>query len=172
MEEMIAAGVMMPGALDDLPGGMGRQRRRDFGEKPKLWEVWVDEQGQIHEGSESDFGGKEESKWEDILPVSAIVKSKGDDPVVIDKAPSRRAMVSRILSRRPELPTPPRCIEAVSANDKADDDLVQVSVFISMPNPSTRRSDAMMKGKERIRSSEEGEFPAVVLGIAEVGYRV
>lgn len=67
MEEMIAAGVMMPGALDDLPGGMGRQRRRDFGEKPKLWEVWVDEQGQIHEGSESDFGGKEESKWEDIL---------------------------------------------------------------------------------------------------------
>lgn len=97
-------------------------------------------------------------------------------------------MVSRILSRRPDLPTPPR-VEAVPADDKADEEWVQVSVLISMPNPSTRRSDAMVKGKteegvvcddgshkmtgkERRRSSEEGELPAVVLGIAEVGYRV
>ncbi|KAF8513644.1 hypothetical protein BU17DRAFT_68694 [Hysterangium stoloniferum] len=44
----ITAGVLIPGLLGEgLGGGMGRNRRCDFGEKPKPWEVWVDENGQI-----------------------------------------------------------------------------------------------------------------------------
>lgn len=70
IEEAIAAGVLIPGSLDDATiGGMGRSRRRDFGEKPKLWEVWIDEPGQPHrEGhSRRDSLGKNEGKWEDIM---------------------------------------------------------------------------------------------------------
>jgi hypothetical protein len=68
IEEALAAGVLIPGALED---GMGRGRRRDFGEKPKLWEVWVDEHGQVHNDShagisEADNFGKGEGKWEEI----------------------------------------------------------------------------------------------------------
>lgn len=48
---------------------MGRGRRRDFGEKPKLWEVWVDEHGQVHDESvpDADNLGKGEGRWEGIL---------------------------------------------------------------------------------------------------------
>jgi hypothetical protein len=51
---------------------MGRGRRRDFGEKPKLWEVWVDEHGQVYDsshegGPDADNLGKGEGRWEGIL---------------------------------------------------------------------------------------------------------
>jgi len=60
--------VLIPGALEDGPGGAMGRRRRDFGEKPKLWEVWVDEHGLMHDtASDHEFNMKGEGKWEDIL---------------------------------------------------------------------------------------------------------
>lgn len=71
IEEAIAAGVLIPGALDDATlGGAGRSRRRDFGEKPKLWEVWIDDLGhwdRIGGHSRRDSLGKSEGKWENIV---------------------------------------------------------------------------------------------------------
>jgi len=192
----------VPGALDDGPGGMGR-RRRDFGEKPKLWDVWVDEHGQFHEGS-SDHGYdiKDEGKWESILPVSATIRPCNDGKttaasndneqgnVSLDMT-SRRPFFSRVLSRRTGLSATQQernesaaelgtVAPTIPLSPAKEDDVLQVSVFISMPNPNARRmhgseSDVSFKGKERGSGYDdvdgEGELPDVVFGVAEVNLR-
>ena len=97
IEEALAAGVLIPGALEE-GGGMGRGRRRDFGEKPKLWEVWVDEHGQVHNGShgvgsEADNLGKGEGKWEEIQVGLRIEK--------LDSCSMTRFFPTHSLSQRP-----------------------------------------------------------------------
>jgi hypothetical protein len=44
VEEAIAAGVLLPGQGDAGmgPGGNVGAFRRPIGEKPKMWEVWID----------------------------------------------------------------------------------------------------------------------------------
>jgi len=129
IEEAIAAGVLIPGSLDDGPGGgMGRNRRRDFGEKPKLWEVWVDENGQIHDpaskdsSSDHDHLGKGEGKWEEILPVSAtILTSNSSKPALASGngnngsspslSPPARTLFSRLFSRHPSPSPTPSALE-------------------------------------------------------------
>jgi len=222
IEEAIAAGVLAPGALDDGPGGggMGRGRRRDFGEKPKLWEVWVDEHGQEHtfaqEGSSKrDSLGKGEGRWEEILPVSAtVLSSNTPKPIPLPGSGSatslltsehqnaRRLFISRILGRRPftrsSPPAPTQTTQRegddsesrshmtyppIAAKDpEKEDEKLQVSVLISMPSPSSRRTygsdvggPGSVKGKEKGPGVDgadgDGEMPDVVFGVAEVDFR-
>jgi len=214
IEEAIAAGVLIPGSLDDGPAGAMGRRRRDFGEKPKLWEVWVDENGQMHEGSSDDeYNMKGEGKWEDILPVSATILSSskstptsGDGDQTHENAGEpqsrRRVILNRMFSnRRPMAPPPPapapqpqpqRNEIGDETNDHTDgsspgkerpkeEDILQVSVLISMPNPNARRmqgcdsSDTSLKGKGRGPGFEdadgEGDLPDVVFGVTEVNIR-
>lgn len=229
IEEAIAAGVLIPGALDDGPGGgMGRGRRRDFGEKPKLWEVWVDEHGQVHDGphegsSDGDDFGKGEGKWEEILPVSAtILSSNAPKPIPLpvdgstvslptsERQDAHRIFISRLLGRRPFTTSSPSPTQSppqdqnqsapelnsditgyppsiLSKDRGKEEERLQVSVLISMPNPNARRSygsdaggagsDVSVKGKgkgpgfEDVDVDGETEIPDVVFGVAEVGFR-
>lgn len=100
LEEALAAGVFIPGGLEE-GGGLGRGRRRDFGEKPKLWEVWVGEHGQVdngsHEpGSEADKLGKGEGKWEEIQVRLLVVP-----PEKVDLFRTILSLPSYSLSQQP-----------------------------------------------------------------------
>lgn len=63
VEEAIAAGVLLPGQTGDIgmgPGGTINVFRRHIGEKPKMWEVWIDER------SSGDKRGLLDSQWSNI----------------------------------------------------------------------------------------------------------
>ncbi|KIJ44079.1 hypothetical protein M422DRAFT_30607 [Sphaerobolus stellatus SS14] len=188
IEEAIAAGVLVPGSLDE--GGVGR-RRRDFGEKPKLWDVWVDEHGHFHDGSsDNGYDLKDEGKWEHILPVAASMVPINDSKTYAfgegDHANPRSAF-SRMLTRRPGVPPTPQeesiaelgAMPASSPSVK-EDGLLQVSVLISMPNPNAKRmhssdGEGSFKGKDRGSGYDDHdgdeELPHVVFGVAEVNVR-
>ncbi|KAF8495607.1 hypothetical protein JB92DRAFT_3099808 [Gautieria morchelliformis] len=210
IEEALAAGVIIPGGLEDGPGGMGRGRRRDFGEKPKLWEVWVDEHGQVHKdshvgGSEGDNFGKGEGKWEEIQPVSATIVSNsgktsghaggGSTASFPTSEGGHRAFISRLLGRRAFNGASAASTQSVSeerntsamelssetgmAKEQAkEDEKVQVSVLISMPNPNARKGYEGEIGTEGAKGkgkgpgddgeSDEGDIPDVVFGVAEM----
>ncbi|KAF8590604.1 hypothetical protein K439DRAFT_1611981 [Ramaria rubella] len=181
IEEALAAGVLIPGALEDGLGGTGRGRRRDFGEKPKLWEVWVDEHGQVHDdlnedGSEKDDLGKGEGRWDEILPVSAVILSSNTPqpislPVDGDadsySNPPSRHVLSRLINRYPfsRLPSPHIQSPSPERNEssqespsetsfsdvskelpKEEKERLQISVLISMPNPNARRTSGSDMG--------------------------
>ncbi|KAF8513638.1 hypothetical protein BU17DRAFT_68689 [Hysterangium stoloniferum] len=132
----IAAGVLMPGSLDKgLGGGMGRNRRRDFGEKAKLWEVWMDENAQIHDPPSKDSSsdhdhlgkGKENGKkfWYAVLrwrPVSVTIlgsnspkpgsaSGNGDNNSSASLSPPTRTLFPRIFSQCPPPPATPSALE-------------------------------------------------------------
>ncbi|KAF8608559.1 hypothetical protein BDV93DRAFT_518648 [Ceratobasidium sp. AG-I] len=67
VEEAIAAGVLLPSQTGDIgmgPGGTISVFRRHIGEKPKMWEVWIDER------SPSDNHAMTASEWSKIQPVA------------------------------------------------------------------------------------------------------
>ncbi|KAG8715626.1 hypothetical protein FRC11_002178 [Ceratobasidium sp. 423] len=66
VEEAIAAGVLLPGQADiDMgPGGGIGAFRRPIGEKPKMWQVWIDTNGSHTYPSAS-------SEWSKIQPLAA-----------------------------------------------------------------------------------------------------
>ena len=54
VEEAIAAGVLLPSQTGDIgmgPGGSINVYRRNIGEKPKMWEAWIDERAVGHHPS-------------------------------------------------------------------------------------------------------------------------
>lgn len=205
IEEAIAAGVLIPGALDDPSlGGTGRSRRRDFGEKPKLWEVWMDDLGhsdRIGGHSKRDSLGKSEGKWENIVPISAMMLPTGSTAANASAGESDMSMpfvgqnhanfsnfFFRLFGSYPvstRTATPARNHSASEDDDTSsaskeqtpdDDGRLQVAVLISMPNansPSWGNHDSP-KGKARgLSTSEEtGEIPDVVFGVTSVGYQM
>lgn len=68
VEEAIRTGTWLPNRFDSAAG----RRRRDIGQKPKLWEAW------LHPSDENDGENEhenEKSKWGDIM-VSASIPYK------------------------------------------------------------------------------------------------
>ncbi|CEL60780.1 hypothetical protein RSOLAG1IB_04019 [Rhizoctonia solani AG-1 IB] len=67
VEEAIAAGVLLPGQGDAGmgPGGNVGAFRRPIGEKPKMWEVWIDPSAGIDKQSSPS------GEWSGIQPVAA-----------------------------------------------------------------------------------------------------
>ncbi|KDQ20778.1 hypothetical protein BOTBODRAFT_26796 [Botryobasidium botryosum FD-172 SS1] len=80
IEEAIAAGVLLPEQIAAF-GGTGQGRHRNFGERPKLWEVSIRTgEGKTHVTSD----------WADIMPVAANIipaPSSTEAPPPADQSP-------------------------------------------------------------------------------------
>ncbi|TDL22118.1 hypothetical protein BD410DRAFT_788805 [Rickenella mellea] len=181
VEEALAQGIYLPNA---------HGRRRDFGEKPILWDAHLS-------------GGRE--SWGNMKPVSAKIiseKHTGSGRPLFDElgqytgdsnsdAPeSSRRGIARVLrnpfsrSRPSSSPSTPPIAETTlfpSTHPEEQTELakLQVSVLIAMPSPShpfhaSSASSAMsLKGKERSMSCDEDEeVPDVVFGVAHVPWRI
>jgi len=179
MEEAIAAGIIFPG-----PQTAG-YRKRNFGEKPALWDVSVASTGWT---------------WGDMKPISAMALSEqsslhSDLTAQSDAAsyadsprPHTTSMLNRALRpfirrndstatfpapRSPTFSSSPRIPatgEPGTPIAAAQTSQVQVSVLIHMPSPHrSQAGSSSLKGKERSISGadwEDEEFPDVVIGVA------
>ncbi|CAE6416900.1 unnamed protein product [Rhizoctonia solani] len=100
VEEAIAAGVLLPGQGDVGmgPGGNIGAFRRSIGEKPKMWEVWID--GSIG----SDKYPLASGEWSKIQPVAAtqiseVSRSTAALPkieLIQQEAPAQTALLGRL----------------------------------------------------------------------------
>ncbi|KZO97004.1 hypothetical protein CALVIDRAFT_563229 [Calocera viscosa TUFC12733] len=171
VEAAIAAGVLLPGSLNT-----GRGDRR-FQEKPKLWEVWMDE--------EKAAKGTDGAAWGDIMPISAQVLTRSSASpltVPLPPPPRTRSLLSHLPFRRPS--PPPPLLPFYPPPPPADPptpggpDNVQVTVLIAMPSLSRGSDDGSsadrdLKGKGRAQGAEDEdeELPEVCFGTTEVVVR-
>lgn len=83
VEEAIAAGVLLPSQTGDIgmgPGGTISVFRRTIGEKPKMWEVWIDERPQ------NDSHAPIASEWSKIQPVAVTQLSDAPPKPKVEQA--------------------------------------------------------------------------------------
>jgi len=167
-EAAIAAGIISPTAMP------GRRRRREVGEKPKLYDTAimpVQRQGE---------------KWEYVIPVAAKISEIPSHTQSIPSSPtspspqqSRFSTLTDTLKRippfrRPRPPlSPPTTTDAISApvDPLADASNVQVAVLIAMPHPHAMEMQG--KGKGRMADSgywdeEEEGVPDVAIGVSQL----
>ncbi|KDQ62423.1 hypothetical protein JAAARDRAFT_30330 [Jaapia argillacea MUCL 33604] len=177
IQAAIAAGVYLP--------PQAGPRRRNFGEKPKLWDYRASRGGFL---------------WSEAIPFSAktvspnSLKCGGDVSARPNdsSSPSRATTGFRRIFRSPfssraspasashsTTPNPSSSPRILSTHPSRSNlrgkeeepqvSRVQISLLIAMPSPHRRNSSISLKGKER--SSEGGwdeeEFPNVVIGVAE-----
>jgi len=102
VEEAIAAGVLLPSQTGDIamgPGGTINMYRRSVGEKPKMWEVWIDERTMGHHPSLV-------AEWTKVQPVAvtqlsdAPPKSKVESSAAAPDTPPLPISVFRRLTNR------------------------------------------------------------------------
>ncbi|TFY83173.1 hypothetical protein EWM64_g842 [Hericium alpestre] len=160
VEEAILAGEIPPQAS----GTLGR--RQNFGEKPTIWDSWV-----------QPAGG--EVDWANIMPVSLLPgdspgsgQTKSIYPTVV-QAPTEQPRSSPAPAPEESPSQPPQQDEFTIPSD------MQVSVLIAMPDARRSCMGGMggskdLKGKERSLYSEDfedEELPDMVIGVAELPYR-
>ncbi|KAF8126284.1 hypothetical protein EV363DRAFT_1174468 [Boletus edulis] len=167
VEEAIRTGTWMPDRLSSTSG----RRRRDFGQKPKLWEAWLKPK------DNTSTEENEKSSWGDIMPFHVAyinlptpspqgpTASSAENPV---EPVSRPARFMRPFARRrsPQSPQPttvsPMPDQALSSSSSspttAPRPAVHVAVLIAMPNPSHKHHG----------HGHESELPVVEIGVAEV----
>ncbi|KAG6377952.1 hypothetical protein JVT61DRAFT_14746 [Boletus reticuloceps] len=164
VEEAIRTGTWMPDRLSSTSG----RRRRDFGQKPKLWEAWLKPK------DSTSTEENEKSSWGDIMPFHVAyinlptpspqgpTASSAEDPV---EPVSRPARFMRPFARRRSPPSPqPTTVpdQALSSSSSspttAPRPAVRVAVLIAMPNPSHKHYG----------HSHESELPVVEIGVVEV----
>ncbi|KAI5119201.1 hypothetical protein M0805_004456 [Coniferiporia weirii] len=189
VQEALAQGIVLPPAPD--------QRRRAFGEKPKLWDAWIaPEDGNI--------------LWHNMTPVSVRVlsdKLTGAGRQAVGASPRTTLMqtasvgLARAQRWRPPFlhgrsrpgPTPTTAPGDLSMDDVppgpiVEDARLQVSVLIAMPSQHRPRAWAEhesgasadehgLKGKARSVDDHsymdvDDEVPDVVFGAAEVQWKV
>jgi len=168
VEEAIRTGTWMPDRLSSTSG----RRRRDFGQKPKLWEAW------LRPKANTLTGEKEKSSWGDITPFHVAyidlptpspqgpIASSAENPV---EPVSRPARFMRPFARRrsPPSPQPVSLIpdQALSSSSSspttAPRPAVRVAVLIAMPNTSHKHHEHHDHGHET-------ELPVVEIGVVEV----
>ncbi|ETW81596.1 hypothetical protein HETIRDRAFT_173276 [Heterobasidion irregulare TC 32-1] len=184
VEEAILSGAMVPNAR----GPMGH--RRDFGEKPRLWDSWI--------------APPAGDGWEDIMPVSVLptsfkppsARNHPSTPLESSSAGTQtpnsnavpldgpRPPFIRRIFRNPFAPVPPSPIplslrtpglSSLQPNGpmEQEPETMQVSVLITMPTPR-RLQGGPLKGKAGSITSEwdeDEELPEIVLGVAQRQYR-
>ncbi|KIJ64245.1 hypothetical protein HYDPIDRAFT_28679 [Hydnomerulius pinastri MD-312] len=167
VEEAIRAGTWVPHQYDPRNG----RRRRDIGEKPKMWEAW------LQSGDDEGSSGNEKGKWDDIMPVyaahvdhspsSSQVKPPGSSEDAAEPQ-SRPSRFLRPFSRRPSPPSPHPvtgsqiAVQAPSSSSsptRSPSPAVRVAVLIAMPSPPQQHN-----------RDEDGP-PIVELGVVEVGLK-
>ncbi|KAH7922262.1 hypothetical protein BV22DRAFT_1037650 [Leucogyrophana mollusca] len=166
VEEAIRAGTWVPHQAYDPRSG---RRRRDIGEKPKMWEAWLRNGG-------DDEGTEEKGRWNDIMPVQAAYvdsslpethASMSNQAVGRSDSPARTSRFLRPFQRRaPPSPSPP-VISSPMASSSANASMpsrspsptVRLAVLIAMPSPPQQHS------------REDDGPPIVEIGIADVTVR-
>ncbi|CUA66719.1 hypothetical protein RSOLAG22IIIB_00166 [Rhizoctonia solani] len=170
VEEAIAAGVLLPGQGDAGMGAGGRLGafRRPIGEKPKLWEVWIDPS--VSDSKHSSTS----SEWSNIRPLAVTkISEVSTDAAAPPKAEmtqqeapvgislldrlglhsvfhrgTRAAPIINPTPSSPDVPlptlgyNPPAPHEETQgskANSSDGDRSVQVAVFVAMPDSSRPR---------------------------------
>ncbi|KAH0834237.1 hypothetical protein J3R83DRAFT_11554 [Lanmaoa asiatica] len=164
VEEAIRTGTWLPNRFDPVTG----RRRRDIGQKPKLWEAWLHPNNDDGESEEN-----EKRKWGGIMPVyAAYVNSPtlspqgpnaGSTENSVDP-PSRPPRFMRPFTRRrsPSLPQPtasPMVAQALSLSNSsptvAAAPAVRVAVLIAMP------------GQPQKHNGDEIGPPVVEIGVVK-----
>ncbi|KAH7882594.1 hypothetical protein F5I97DRAFT_1931153 [Phlebopus sp. FC_14] len=179
VEEAIRAGTWVPHQF----GPEGR-RRRDIGEKPRMWDAWIQN---THDEEGGGGGGNEKGNWDDIMPVCAArtdnqpssSSTKSTSPPATEPHAEPQARPSRFLRpfyRRPTQHSPqPDTIlpmterQPLSSHSSpsrsppspAAATAVRVAVLIAMPSPPQHAHH---------KPDEDGP-PVVELGVVEVGLR-
>jgi hypothetical protein len=149
--------------LPPAAGGSRRRGKLGFGEKPKLYDAWLQ---------------PGDDKWEYIMPVSAQIKPKTSSdlntPKTIDAAslttstntlplrsPFTRWTRPSALSSRDQSPSPASNGSGPIIGQE-DDRVVQVSVLIAMPSPTPIA---------KWDTSEDAGVPDVVVGVAQLPFQ-
>ncbi|KAH7911844.1 hypothetical protein BJ138DRAFT_1112834 [Hygrophoropsis aurantiaca] len=165
VEEAIRAGTWNPNQAYDPHSG---RRRREIGEKPKLWETW------LRNGEDGD-NTTEKGRWDDIMPVHAAyldlsspsAPAPTNDPVSRSESPPRTSRFLRPFQRRaPPSPSPPVIsppIDSSSADisprSRSPSPTVRLAVLIAMPSPPPQHT------------REDDGPPIVEIGITDVVVR-
>ncbi|KAF9234561.1 hypothetical protein BU15DRAFT_65619 [Melanogaster broomeanus] len=172
VEEAIRAGTWTAQHQDPRSG----RRRRDFGEKPKLWETWTHS---IDDDSDCGSGGK--GKWIDIMPLYAGYINQSPSSTASRQAPlpesaanaiERQSPPARFLrpfSRRPIPPSSqpvtasPIAAEVSSSPSssptRSSSPAARVAVLIAMPSPAQKHN------------RDEDGSPVVEIGVVEIGVK-
>lgn len=193
VQQALAEGVILP----PPPGAGGGQRgRRDFGEKPKLWDAHL-----VPDEPESS-----ETKWHSMMPVSVRVlsdKLTGTGQRLPETPPrptflqaaslglvrGRDAWRPRFLrsqahltplSSNPNSTSSPSSDPAQPSEPVIEDVRLQVSVLIAMPSPYRPRvwsaaGDSAPKGKTRGSvgdGDDDEELPDVSFGVTEIPWKI
>lgn len=155
----MAAGVL-------LPPGSGGSRRRDFGEMPTFYDVWIKP-------------GKE--GWDNIMPVSGNSLSSAqhspdkdfEDSARLspedDESPSPPPPPSRVgqllrnpFTRQRNSPLPSYTPSPILGSEFVSDDRkLQISVLVAMPTPDTKESS----------NADDQVVPDVVFGVVQVPFK-
>jgi len=181
VRQAVAAGFI----VDENGNIIGeRPRPTPIGEKPTMWEVWVDEKhnengvSQTKRFSDGTFNSWDEEKgsegpWQGIQPVSVkVLSSTPSNPMRPSLNVSTPSITSNLSQQRSQ-PTYPS--HPVSSIPPAPGKL-EVSVLISMPNPNRRFSHGQASGNYALGSGgkdmeEESEVPDVLFGVTKVSVR-
>ncbi|KAI9458245.1 hypothetical protein HD554DRAFT_2140477 [Boletus coccyginus] len=167
VEEAIRTGTWLPHSF-----GSGPRRRRDIGQKPKLWEAWLSP-------NDDDGDESEKRKWGDIMPVyAAYVNPPAPSPQALTPPAENSAHPSlrpsrliRSLTRRRSLPSPqptvlPMSGPALSSPSSLSSSpastptpAVHVAFLIAMPSPSQKRY------------CDESTPPVVEIGVVEANMK-
>ncbi|KAF9219833.1 hypothetical protein BS17DRAFT_788479 [Gyrodon lividus] len=162
LEEAFRAGTWVPHRNDPRSD----RRQQDIGEKPKLWEAW------LQSDEEGDGGSGEKGKWDDIMPVCAAYIDQS--PSALPPTSSENAIESqlhppRFLRPFPRRPVPslqsvtasPMAVQAPSSSSsspiRSSSPAVHVTVLIAMPTPI-----------QKLDRHEDGP-PVVEIGVIVVG---
>ncbi|KAG8215499.1 hypothetical protein J3R82DRAFT_9133 [Butyriboletus roseoflavus] len=164
VEEAIRTGTWMPRRFDSEAG----RRRRDIGQKPKLWEAW------LHTNDDDDGESENEKrKWGDIMPVYAAYV---DAPTLSPQGPiassaenstdppSRPPRFIQPFSRKRSPPSsqPPASLMAGQALS------LSTSSPTATPTPAVRIAVLIaMPGQSQNHSGDESGPPVVEIGIVE-----
>ncbi|KAL4063609.1 hypothetical protein V8B97DRAFT_1447940 [Scleroderma yunnanense] len=140
-----------------------RRRRRNIGERPKVWETWIQQVDEKDNNNET-------VAWDDILPICAAYTDPPSSPQLppqqcaentVDPSPTASQILRfpRPFQRRPPSPqsssTPPS-LAAISSPKPAS--MLRVAVLVALPAPRSSRGDP----------SEERSPPVVEIGVIDV----
>ncbi|CAE6416469.1 unnamed protein product [Rhizoctonia solani] len=194
VEEAIAAGVLLPGQGDAGMGAGGRLGafRRPIGEKPKLWEVWIDPSPlavtKISEVSTDAAAPPKAEMTQQEAPVGMSLLDRLGLHSIFHRG-TRGAPSINPTPSSPDVPLPtlgynPPAPHEETQGSKADSSdgsrSVQVAVFVAMPDSSRPRyihssspiDENGVKGKQRSleqppASTDDHEIPEICVGITQ-----
>ncbi|KAI0345792.1 hypothetical protein BDW22DRAFT_1353386 [Trametopsis cervina] len=146
IQQQIALGLLPPEALGP---------KRNFGEKPKLWDV--------HLGSHDENDMEEYEGWEDVIPVAARIAhdptlpsaETKDTPPTTDPPHAEESshFMFRRHHRRPSVHSDAPSIANATSEDLTEGQDVQVAVMVTMPSQRHRNKD---------------DLPEVLIGLSTV----